>query len=235
MDIQQLIDIDRQWLLDWNGSDSLFWDGLMWVVSDTKTWLAAAAMLLYIIFKNNKLLHALFILVMIAVVITLADQFASGVCKPYFHRFRPAQDPELMYLVKVVNGYRGGLFGFMSSHAANTFAFAAFMSLLVRNRWMTCVMFLWAVIPSYSRIYLGVHYPGDVVCGAIAGCIIACIVYRLYRLVVRKYFECPQYISGQYTSSGFEIEDIHAFYLVLLITCIYIITAGMILSKALHF
>ena len=65
MDIQQLIEIDRQWLLDWNGSDSLFWDGLMWVVSDTKTWLAAAAMLLYIIFKNNKLLHALFILVMI--------------------------------------------------------------------------------------------------------------------------------------------------------------------------
>lgn len=235
MDIQQLIEADRQWLLDWNGSDSLFWDGLMWVVSDTKTWLAAAVMLLYIIFKNNKLLHASLILVMIAAVITLADQFASGLCKPYFHRFRPAQDPELMYMVEVVNGYRGGLYGFMSSHAANTFAFATFMSLLVRNRWMTCVMFLWAVIPSYSRIYLGVHYPGDVICGAIAGCIIACIVYRLYRLVARKYFECPQYISGQYTSSGFDIEDIHAFYLVLLITCMYIITAGMILSKTLHF
>ena len=235
MDIQQLIETDRQLLLTLNGSDSLFWDGVMWMVSDTKTWLLAGVMLLYILVKNTKLPHALLIVVMIALVITLADQFASGLCKPYFQRFRPARDPELMYLVDVVNGYRGGLYGFMSSHAANTFAFATFISLLIRDRWLTCVMFLWAVIPSYSRMYLGVHYPGDVLCGAIAGCIIACLVYRLYRFIARKYFECPNYISGQYTSTGFEVDDIHAFYTILLVTCLYILVAGMIVSKSLHF
>ena len=235
MDIQQLIEVDQQLLLALNGSGSLFWDGVMWVVSDTKTWLLAAIVLIYIIFKNTKLLHALFIVVMVAVVITCADQFASGLCKPYFHRFRPAQDPNLMYLVDVVNGYRGGQYGFISSHAANTFAFATFISLLIRNRWLTCVMFLWAAVPSYSRIYLGVHYPGDVLCGALAGSVIAVIVYAAYRFVACRYFECPKYISGQYTATGFEVDDIRMFYTALLITCLYIVVGGMVLSKDLHF
>ena len=235
MDIQQLIETDRDLLLNWNGSDSLFWDGFMWIVSDTKTWALAAVMLLYIIFKNTKLAHGMLILVMLALTITLADQFASGICKPFFERFRPTQDPELMYLVDVVNGYRGGRYGFMSSHAANTFAFALFVSLLIRNKWLTCVLFLWAIIPSFSRIYLGVHYPGDVLCGAVSGCIMAALVYWLYYAIKKKYFECPQYISGQYTPSGFEIADIHLFYNVLLVTCLYIIVAGMIVAKCLHF
>lgn len=235
MDIQQLIEIDRDLLLKWNGSDSLFWDGFMWIVSDTKTWIFSAAMLLYIIFKNTKLAHGMFILIMLALTITLADQFASGLCKPFFERFRPTQDPELMYAVDVVNGYRGGRYGFMSSHAANTFAFALFVSLLIRSRSLTCVLFLWAAIPSFSRIYLGVHYPGDVLCGAISGCIIAALVYGLYNKIKKKYFECPQYISGQYTSSGFAKADIHLFYTVVLVTCLYIIVMGMIVSKCLHF
>lgn len=235
IDIQQLIATDKQVLLALNGSDSLFWDGFMWIVSDTKTWALAAVMLLYIIFKNTKLAHGMLILVMLALTITLADQFASGICKPFFERFRPTQDPELMYLVDVVNGYRGGRYGFMSSHAANTFAFALFVSLLIRNKWLTCVLFLWAIIPSFSRIYLGVHYPGDVLCGAVSGCIMAALVYWLYYAIKKKYFECPQYISGQYTPSGFEIADIHLFYSVLLVTCLYIIVAGMIVAKCLHF
>ena len=86
MDIQQLIETDRDLLLNWNGSDSLFWDGFMWIVSDTKTWALAAVMLLYIIFKNTKLAHGMLILVMLALTITLADQFASGICKPFFER-----------------------------------------------------------------------------------------------------------------------------------------------------
>ncbi|MDM8305912.1 phosphatase PAP2 family protein [Phocaeicola salanitronis] len=235
MDIQQLIELDRDLLLSWNGSESLFWDGFMWIVSDTKTWVLAAIVLLYIIFKNTKFAHGVLILVMIALTITMADQFASGLCKPYFERFRPAQDPELMYLVDVVNSYRGGRYGFISSHAANTFAFALFISLLIRNGWLTWVMFLWAVIPSFSRIYLGVHYPGDVLCGALAGCVVALLVYWLYHFIARKYFESPQYISKQYTSSGFETIDIHIFYIALLVTCMYIIVAAMVVSKGLHF
>ena len=89
--------------------------------------------------------------------------------------------------------------------------------------------------PSFSRIYLGVHYPGDVLCGAVSGCVMAVLVYWLYHAIKKKYFECPQYISGQYTSSGFAIADIHLFYSVLLLTCLYIVVAGMMVSKYLHF
>lgn len=231
IDIQQLIATDRQVLLAQNGSDSLFWDGFMWIVSDTKTWIAAAIMLLYIILKNNKLPQGLIIIVAIALVITCADQFASGLCKPLFARYRPAQDPEIMYLVDIVNGYRGGRYGFISSHAANTFAVAMFISLLVRNKWLTILMFVWAIIPSYSRIYLGVHYPGDILCGAFAGCVIACLIYGLYHWIQRRYFQSPVYISSQYTSTGYETSDIGGLYFVLLLTYFYAVVAAMVTSK----
>ena len=114
----------------------------------------AVLVLLYVVFKNNRVPQGIVITLMFALCVTLADRFASGLCKPYFARFRPTQDPELMYLVQTVNDYRGGLYGFISSHAANTFAVAMFASLLVRYLPFTCMMFLWAMIPSYSRIYV---------------------------------------------------------------------------------
>lgn len=153
IDIQQLIEADKELLLTLNGSSSLFWDGFMWTVSGTKIWIPVGAMLLYIIFKNTKFTQGLLILVMLVLTVTLADQFSSGLCKPLFMRFRPAQDPEIMYMVNVVNGYRGGAYGFISSHAANTFAVATFVALLIRNCWMTVIMYIWALIPSFSHIF----------------------------------------------------------------------------------
>ena len=94
MDIQQLIDFDQQLLLRLNGSDSLFWDGFMWIATSTSTWIPIAIALLYVIFKNNKIKEALVIIGMLALVITLADQISSGFCKPYFALFRPTQDPD---------------------------------------------------------------------------------------------------------------------------------------------
>ena len=113
MDIQQYIALDKKLLLNLNGSNSLFWDGFMWVATSTYIWIPTAIILLYIIIKNNKIQETLLTIAMIALVITLADQIASGVCKPYFHRFRPTQDPDIMYIVDIVNGYRGGRFGFI--------------------------------------------------------------------------------------------------------------------------
>jgi len=109
----------------------------MWVATSTYIWIPTAIILLYIIIKNNKIQETLLTIAMIALVITLADQIASGVCKPYFHRFRPTQDPDIMYIVDIVNGYRGGRFGFISSHAANTFALTVFLSLLFKNKSLT--------------------------------------------------------------------------------------------------
>lgn len=158
MDIQQYIAADKELLLNLNGSQSLFWDGFMWVATSTIVWVPVAAMLLYIIIKNNKIQEALLTIVMIALVITLADQIASGLCKPFFARFRPTQDPNIMYMVDIVNGYRGGRFGFISSHAANTFAISVFLSLLIKRKSLTFMLLFWAVLNSYSRIYLEIFY-----------------------------------------------------------------------------
>ena len=140
-----------------------------------------------------------------------------------------------MYLVQTVNDYRGGLYGFISSHAANTFAVAMFASLLVRYLPFTCMMFLWAMIPSYSRMYLGVHYPGDILCGAVAGLVVGVLVYLLYARLRKKFFDCPQYISTQYTKGGYTKDDISILHATLLLTYLYAIIGGMIVAKGLHF
>ena len=140
MALEDWIGLDQRLLLLLNGSNSLFFDHLMNGIT-------------------NSMREVGLIVLFLALSILLADQFSSSFCKPYFARFRPAQDPLLMYLVDVVDGYRGGRYGFISSHAANTFAVCIFLALLVRNVWMTFSLVLWAALCSYSRIYLGVHYP----------------------------------------------------------------------------
>lgn len=233
MDIQQWIEADKSLLLTLNDNDSLLWDGVMWIVTDTKTWIPAIVMLLYVIFKNNKLSQSLVILLMFAVGVTLADQIASGICKPYFARPRPTQDPEIMYLVNVVNGYRGGAFGFMSSHAANTFVVATLVTLLVRSFPLGVMMYLWAAIPSFSRIYLGVHYPRDIVFGASEGCIVGVLVYTLFRYIQKKCSSRPQYVSSQYTPTGYSRDDVTLLYTVLWLTYFYALIAGMIVTRTL--
>lgn len=234
MNIQQYIAADKELLLKLNGSDSLFWDGFMWVTTSTIVWVPVAAILLYIIIKNNKVQESILAIVMIALVITLADQIASGFCKPFFARFRPTQDPDIMYMVDIVNGYRGGRFGFISSHAANTFAMAVFLSLLIKRSSLTFMLIFWAALNSYSRIYLGVHYPGDILCGTLEGCIIGYLVYLLYKLIQKRFFYKPRCISNQYTPSGYLIRDINLLYVVLLSTYFFIIVAGIIMTQTLN-
>ena len=102
-DIQQLIQYDKSAFLALNGSDSTFWDGFMWVYTSTTVWIPLALVLLYVIIRNNKLKEALLIILLIAITITICDRVSSGVFKPIFKRFRPAQDPEFMYLVDIIH------------------------------------------------------------------------------------------------------------------------------------
>ena len=230
MDIQQLIGFDQELLLKFNGSDSLFWDGFMWLSTNMLTWIPFAVVLLYVIFKNNKIKEALIIIALLGVVIALADQISSGICKPFFARFRPTQDPELMYQIDIVNGYRGGIYGFISSHAANTFGVAVFLTLIFKSGLLAIILFIWAILNAISRIYLGVHYPGDILFGTLVGVGAGILIYIIYKKLQQTLLKQASFISNQYTSSGYLISDIRLIQTVFYLTLFYVMVRGMMIT-----
>lgn len=194
--IEKIIELDEQFFLYLNGLhyDSL--DGIMSWVSDKYAWIPFYAILLGIIIWKFKS-KAIYILLGIGLVILFADQFTSGFMKPFFERFRPCHDPDLAGLVYLVEGC-GGKFGFASSHAANTFGLATFVFLVFSKLYrFTGLLFLWAFIVSYSRIYLGVHYPLDILVGGIIGIIIGWLVYMLMLKTIFKNNPEKLYTSGK--------------------------------------
>lgn len=230
MDIQQLIGFDQDLLLKLNGSNSLFWDGFMWLSTNMLTWIPFAIVLLYVIFKNNKIKEAIVIITLLGVVIALADQISSGICKPFFARFRPTQDPELMYQIDIVNGYRGGIYGFISSHAANTFGVAVFLTLIFKSGSLAIILFIWAILNAFSRIYLGVHYPGDILFGTLVGVGAGILIYIIYRKLQNTLLKQANFISNQYTSSGYLISDIRLIKTVFYLTLFYVMVRGMMIT-----
>ncbi len=171
--------LDTNIFLFLNGIYNDYFNEFMWIVTRSFTWVLIVVALLYVIFKKDWK-QGIVIVIGLALVICLADQLSSGLIKPLVERFRPTHNPLIQNLVHVVNGYRGGNYGFVSSHAANSFGAALFLALVFKRKAFSWTIFAWAIILSYSRIYLGVHYPGDIICGAIVGLICGFFVYYLY-------------------------------------------------------
>lgn len=182
-----LSDIDARLLLIVNGAHSPFFDSVMWCISGRWIWLPFYAVLAYLLFRRMSWKRASICLVTIGLIILAADQTCATLIRPEIGRLRPANlNNPLSSFVHVVNGYRGGRYGFPSCHAANTFALAVFMSLVIRHKWFTVMMFSWAFVVSYSRMYLGVHYFGDLFCGATIGSLFAVLFYYLQNYLFRR-------------------------------------------------
>lgn len=188
--LEVLDKFDKKLLLFLNSFHYPVMDEIMWWISETFTWLPFYILLVALVIYHYRW-RALPLILLIAVLITMSDFIASGILKPLVQRLRPSHDPEIKDLLHIVNGYRGGSYGFVSSHACNVFALAFYFYFTVNGKipWLKYIMFPWAVIVSYSRIYLGVHYPGDIIVPFILSFPIAYTVMKLYILLVRKYFK----------------------------------------------
>ena len=222
-----LLYTDQHLLLALNGSDSTWLDNVMLTITSTTTWIPLILVLLYVLFKNRHWREVLLFIVCLALVILITDRFSSGFCKPFFHRLRPSHEPALEGLVDLVGDRRGGLYGFISSHAANTFGAWMFISLYFRRRSVTWTVLLWACLSSYSRIYLGLHYPGDIFCGALWGVFTGGIVYLLLIFLHRHFFSSssiPPSVAAGFVSDASSTEVSSSFKNLLLIPASFAIT-----------
>jgi undecaprenyl-diphosphatase len=222
MDWQTIIELDRQILAFFNGSDSLFIDGLMLTFTNGTTWIALYLALLYVVVKNNDTMLQIGLVVGCCALCLFFTEFVTeGLVKPAVARPRPGNDPLYMYAVDVVNDKRSLDYSFFSAHAANTFSIAVFFSLLVRSRLLWVALMAYSLLNCWTRLYLGVHYPIDILVGLTWGAIVGSCVYLVYGRVVKPVSFGMTYTSTHYTSTGYLTDDAVIPVSVFLMTLLY--------------
>ena len=189
--LEQLLHIDTEILLAINGWHAPWADTLMWIISEKATWIPLYLLLIGLLVWRyrkpamtsvkwlQKVPACVVMIAMIGLAVGAADFIASGILKELVARPRPTRVPELEGVLHLVNGYRSGRYGFVSSHAANTMVCALLFSMIWRNKIATVGLMLWVAANCYSRMYLGVHYPLDILGGLMVGCLVAMTAYVL--------------------------------------------------------
>ena len=182
LDISQwLVEGDSSILLAVNGMHSSYFDTFMWLCSRKFEWIPFYLSILYVLFRNFNWRVVLYSLVAMGVVLLLTDAVSSHFIRPVVARLRPSNlENPISEMIHIVDNYRGGRYGFPSSHASNSWGLVFFVGLLLRRRVLTTFLVCWALLLCYSRLYLGVHYPGDLLAGMMLGAVVASVVYYVF-------------------------------------------------------
>ena len=176
--------MDTMVFLTVNSHHNAYFDSVMWLVSGKLIWVPMYVSLFFVLLKNYSYKVVFAILLAIGVVILFTDSFTAQVIRPWVCRLRPSNlDNPMSTMVHIVDGYRGGAYGFPSNHASNTWGLAFFITFLFRRYKLTFFFFLWALLVCYSRMYLGVHYFGDLLIGALLALAGASTVFYVFRKV----------------------------------------------------
>lgn len=213
---------DVEILLWFNGSGSFILDSIAMTLTNALTWIPLYLGMLYVVIRNNETMAQIgLVIACVALALLLTGGVDNLLVKPYFQRLRPINDPEVSQYLYILPGLYTKTYSFFSSHATNTFAIATFISLLVRSRRLTVAMAVFAMANCWTRLYLGMHYPSDIVVGAVWGIFMSTLVYFLYLFLCRRWSLHTRFISAQYTSSGYLVSDATMIVNILLLTLLY--------------
>lgn len=231
MDFSKIQDMDMQVLSLFNGSDNIMLDQMVQILTSGLTWIPLYVMLFFVVMRNNETMGQIALVVGSAIFCVLfADGLVDGIIKQLAERWRPSNDPTFKYMVQVVDDIRPKGYSFCSAHAANTMSLAVFFSLLIRSKLLTITLVIWSLINCWTRLYLGVHYPSDILCGMIVGIIVGILVYLLYYKIYLRISPKINYISNQYTSTGYDHDDIDKVMVILMLTLVYVVTRSVVMA-----
>ncbi len=186
--LEELVQLDKELFLLLNGLGNSNWDGYWMFVTNKVSSLPIYLILLVLAYRQLGLRKTLITLATVAILILVTDQLANFF-KYGVQRLRPCYDQEVSTVLRLVKNSCGGKFGYFSAHAANSFAIASFFTFLLKSkfRYIGFLLFFWAIIVAYSRIYIGVHFPLDVLTGAIIGLGMSWLFAKLYTFALYKF------------------------------------------------